>query len=52
MWRDEAEKSFYNAFNNKKEDWPSLNDDPQVSLSVIVPAYNEETRRKKFLSYV
>lgn len=44
--RYEDEKHFINTETNENEKFPSLNDEPSLSLSVIVPAYDEEQRRK------
>lgn len=32
--------------SNKKIKFPTLSDEPQIDLSVVVPSYNEEERRK------
>lgn len=39
-----SEKTFFNPETDSLEDFPSLDDDPSIDLSVIVPAYNEEER--------
>lgn len=44
IWRDEKEKYFFNPKTQKSEAFPSLYDNWSVHLSVIIPAYNEETR--------
>ena len=33
--------------SNKKIKFPTLSDEPQIDLSVVVPSYNEEERRKE-----
>ncbi|XP_034171968.1 dolichyl-phosphate beta-glucosyltransferase wollknaeuel [Osmia lignaria lignaria] len=44
IWRDDKEKYFFNPKTGTTEAFPSLYDNWNVHLSVIVPAYNEETR--------
>lgn len=46
IWRDEKEKYFFNPKTGTTEAFPSLYDNWSVHLSVIIPAYNEETRCK------
>lgn len=40
----DSEKYFLDATSNEKCEFPSIRDAPSKSLSVIVPAYNEEKR--------
>ncbi|CAD6243155.1 GSCOCG00009666001-RA-CDS [Cotesia congregata] len=47
--RYEEEKSFLNQKTGKREPFPSLHDEFNLHLSVIIPAYNEETRLKPML---
>lgn len=48
--RYESEKYFISSKGNeKKEPFPSIMDPPTVTLSIIVPAYNEEERLPKML---
>lgn len=42
--RHEDEQYYYDPNTGTKEPFPSLNQTPRISLSVIVPAYNEEKR--------
>lgn len=49
--RYHEEKYYTNKRTGKKEEFPSLEDKWTVNLSIIVPAYNEEERRKLFLSF-
>ncbi|CAH1400616.1 unnamed protein product [Nezara viridula] len=42
--RSKKEHHFYDVQNSKDIPFPSIKDPPTVSLSVIVPAYNEEER--------
>ncbi len=50
--RYEAEKSFVDPKTGKSEEFPFLRDSSSVTLSVVVPAYNEELRCKMvFISY-
>lgn len=44
--RHDKEKRFFNPSTSKDEKFPSIEDSPTVSLSVIVPAYEEEQRCK------
>ena len=44
----EEEKTFENDKGNQ-EKFPSLDDNPTLDLSVIVPAYNEQDRLPKML---
>lgn len=44
--RQEDEKYFYNPASLSREPFPSINETPRLSLSVIIPAYNEERRCK------
>ena len=44
----EEEKTFQNDQGNQ-EKFPSLDDNPSLDLSIIVPAYNEEDRLPKML---
>lgn len=44
--RHNNEKYFIRADNGDKENFPSIDDEPSVNLSVIVPAYDEEVRCK------
>lgn len=46
--RHREEKSFEDPVTGEKQNFPSIDDDPEVGLSVIVPAYDEEARRKSF----
>lgn len=43
LHRHDAEK-FYLGNKGEKEPFPSIHDPPEKDLSVVVPAYNEETR--------
>ena len=49
--RHDEEKYFEDSKTKIKCPFPSLTDMPTVSLSVIVPAYNEERRRMFFFLY-
>ncbi|XP_063596303.1 dolichyl-phosphate beta-glucosyltransferase-like [Penaeus indicus] len=40
----ESEKQFVDSGTGEKFDFPSIRDQPTKSLSVVVPAYNEEAR--------
>lgn len=42
----ESEKQFVDSETEEKFDFPSIRDPPTKSLSVVVPAYNEEARCK------
>lgn len=42
----ESEKQFVDSGTGEKFDFPSIKDQPTKSLSVVVPAYNEEARCK------
>lgn len=44
--RNKGEDVFLNPNTNKYEKFPSLDDLPTIHLSVIVPAFDEEVRRK------
>jgi dolichyl-phosphate beta-glucosyltransferase len=44
--RFDKEASFLNPLTGKTENFPSIDDAPTMDLSVIVPAYDEEERRK------
>jgi hypothetical protein len=44
--RFDKEKSFLNPQTGKEEKFPSIVDEPTIDLSVVVPAYDEEERRK------
>lgn len=44
--RHDAEKTFFDPTTKSLEKFPSIDDDPTISLSVVVPAYDEEIRRK------
>ena len=41
----ENEKRFTDPSSGERCLFPSINDDPTVTLSVVVPAYKEESRR-------
>lgn len=47
----ESEKFYKDAQTDKKLEFPSVRDTPSRSLSVIIPAYNEE-KRCKYISNV
>lgn len=42
--RSKKEKYFVDPTTGSEELFPSINDEPTINLSVIVPAYNEEVR--------
>lgn len=44
--RYEKEKYFIRADNGEKENFPTIDNEPSVDLSVIVPAFDEEERCK------
>jgi dolichyl-phosphate beta-glucosyltransferase len=44
--RTKKEMSFFDPKSGKTNEFPSLNDPWSIHLSVIVPAYEEEIRRK------
>jgi hypothetical protein len=44
VMRYEREKSFEDPNTKGRTPFPSLGDEPSTSLSVIVPAFNEEER--------
>lgn len=44
--RHDEEKYFTDPVTGQKEPFPTIEDEPTVELSVIVPAYDEEKRRK------
>lgn len=46
--RHEEEKYFSDPISKTKEPFPSLNESPTLSLSVIVPAYEEQDRCRPF----
>lgn len=46
--RDNEETYFLNE-HGKRIKFPSLSDDPTLELSIIVPAYNEQFRRKSIV---
>lgn len=46
----EGENTFFNPSTKEKLAFPSIDDEPSVLLSVIIPAYNEEQRRKKLFN--
>ena len=44
--RSQNERTFVNPSSKEREEFPSLEDNAALSLSVIVPSYKEETRCK------
>ena len=44
--RYESEKTFIDVTTDKSQEFPFLEEEPNVILSVIVPAYNEQDRCK------
>ncbi len=44
--RYESEKTFINPKSGEAEDFPFLEEKSSVTLSLVVPAYNEELRCK------
>jgi hypothetical protein len=44
--------SFFDPESGQTNEFPSLNDPWSIHLSVIVPAYEEEIRRKYELTYL
>lgn len=46
------ERYFEDSTTGKKSLFPSISDEASLQLSVIVPAYNEETRRKYLIIYI
>lgn len=44
--RHDEEKIFIDPVTGQKEKFPTIEDEPTVDLSVIVPAYDEEKRCK------
>lgn len=44
--RHDLEKYFIRVENGGKEKFPSIDDEPSVQLSVVVPAYEEQERCK------
>ena len=49
----EDEKYFRDPKSGKdKNPFPSLQDEPSLDLSIVVPAYNEEQRRKQLSNVV
>lgn len=48
--RSEKEMSFLDPKTGKASEFPSLSEPWSVHLSVVVPAYDEEVRRKYFRS--
>ncbi|XP_055917400.1 dolichyl-phosphate beta-glucosyltransferase [Eupeodes corollae] len=47
--RHKEEKYFVDPNSIKKVDFPSIDDEPSVDLSVVIPAYEEENRLPKML---
>ncbi|XP_055387325.1 dolichyl-phosphate beta-glucosyltransferase isoform X2 [Condylostylus longicornis] len=47
--RHKEEKYFFNSESDSLEEFPSIEDEPTLFLSVIIPAYNEEERLPKML---
>ena len=43
--RADSEKTYRNPSTSKVEPFPSITQSPTVKLSLVVPAYKEETRR-------
>ena len=46
MAQTENEKYFYDPLSEKKVKFPSMLSAASVYLTVVVPSYNEQTRRK------
>lgn len=46
LGRHDSEKFYYDPKSKSKRLFPDYASSPTVELSVIVPAYNEEKRRK------
>ncbi|CAG9762348.1 unnamed protein product [Ceutorhynchus assimilis] len=44
VYRSKKELHFYDPVNGEEIKFPSINDNPSVNLSIVVPAYNEEKR--------
>jgi dolichyl-phosphate beta-glucosyltransferase len=44
--RFDKEKYFSNPKSGQQEKFPTIDDEPTIDLSVIVPAYDEQDRRK------
>lgn len=42
--RHKEEEYFFNPKTKDKEQFPSIESDPEIDFSVIVPAYDEEKR--------
>lgn len=47
--RDKKEKYFKNSGNGESQEFPSIDDEPSVELSVVIPAFDEEQRRMVFI---
>lgn len=48
--RNKNEKFFKNSATAEFEEFPSIDDEPSVELSVVIPAFDEEQRRKTFFT--
>lgn len=46
LHRYESEKYYYDPHSKSKTLFPSISDAGTISLSVVIPAYNEENRSK------
>lgn len=46
--RHEKEEHFEDPVTERRDKFPSIYDEPTIELSVIVPAYDEEKRRKLY----
>lgn len=49
--RFKDEENFEDPLTKKKKKFPGLKEDCSVNLSVVVPAYNEQERRKYLCTY-
>lgn len=47
--RDKREKYFKNSGNGESQEFPSIDDEPSIELSVVIPAFDEEQRRMVFI---
>lgn len=49
--RHKQEETYEDPVTNEKQKFPSIDNEPDIQLSVVVPAFDEEARCKLYLPF-